>query len=79
MAFFRVIAGIAFFCLGIYALITVASGINKGEIVQFSKRGNAVMHLNQEPDRFWIAIAFWSIGGLMLIGGGANMVRKNLS
>ncbi len=79
MAFFRVIAGIAIFCLGIYALITVASGINKGEIVQFSKRGNAVMHLNQEPDRFWIAITFWSIGGLMLIGGGANMVRKNLS
>ena len=28
----RIAAGIAIFCLGIYALTTVASGINKGEI-----------------------------------------------
>jgi hypothetical protein len=34
------------------------------------------MHRNQEPDRFWIAIGFWSIGGIMLIGGGVNMIRK---
>lgn len=78
MAFIRVCAGIAIFCLGLYALGTVFSGIKKGEIVQFSKRGDAIMHQNREPDRFWIAITFWSIGGIMLVGGGLNMVRKNL-
>lgn len=78
MSLIRVIAGIAIFCIGLYALSTVAEGIKSGEIVQFSKHGNAVMHKHQEPDRFWIAITFWSIGGIMLIGGGMNIVRKNL-
>lgn len=72
----RITAGIAIFCLGIYALRTVATGINTGEIERFSKHGNAIMHRNQESDRFWIAIGFWSIGGIMLIGGGVNMIRK---
>lgn len=78
MSFIRVLAGITIFCIGLYALSVVATGINSGEVVQFSKRGSAVMHRNQEPDRFWIAIAFWSIGTVMLIGGGINMIRKNL-
>lgn len=77
MKFIRGLAGIAIFCLGIYALTTVVTGINTGEIERFSKQGNAILHRNQEPDRFWIAIGFWSIGGIMLIGGGINMVRKH--
>jgi hypothetical protein len=78
MKFIRAIAGIAIFCLGIYALSTVVAGIKNGEIMQFSKRGNAIMHRTREPDRFWIAISFWSIGTVMLIGGGINMLRKSL-
>lgn len=77
MRFIRGLAGIVIFCLGIYALAKVATGISKGEIEQFSKHGNALMYRSQTPDRFWIAIGFWSVGGIMLLGGGANMVRKN--
>ena len=78
MNFFRVIAGFAIFILGLYASWTVIVGLGTGDIIQLSKHGNAIFHKAVEPDRYWIAIFFWTIGSIMLVGGGINMIRKNL-
>jgi len=74
----RIFAGIAIFILGLYAGWTAIAGLGSGEIVQLSKHGSTILHKALEPSRFWIAIVFWTIASVMLIGGGINMIRKNL-
>ena len=77
MKFIR-IPGIAIFILGLYAGWSVIVGLNSGDILQMSKHGNAILHKSLEPNRYWIAIGFWTIATVMLMGGGINMIRKNL-
>ena len=78
MNIFRVFAGLTILILGVYAGWTVIAGLGSGEIMQLSKNGNAVFHKSVEPSRYWIAIVFWTIASVMLVGGGINMIRKNL-
>ena len=78
MNIIRIFAGIAILILGIYAGGEVISGLDSGEIMQLAKQGNIILHREIEPNRFWIAIVFWTIASVMLIGGGINMIRKNL-
>lgn len=78
MRFIRIIAGIAIFILGLWAAWTLFNGFSIGEILKLSKHGNDVLHKATEPNRYWIAIFFWTIATIMLIGGGINMIRKNL-
>jgi len=78
MNILRAVAGLAIFLLGVYAGWIVVAGLDSGEIMQLSKNGNAVFHKSVEPSRYWIAIVFWTIASVMLMGGGINMIRKNL-
>ena len=78
MSMLRALAGLAIFILGLYAAWTLITGLASGEIMQFSKHGNATFHKTVEPNRYWIAISFWTIASIMLVGGGINMIRKNL-
>jgi len=78
MNLIRALAGLAIFILGLYAGWILLQGLNSGEIMQMSRHSNAILHKDIEPSRYWIAIGFWTIATLMLISGGATMLRKNL-
>jgi hypothetical protein len=75
--FIRVFAGVAIAILGFYAAGEVLSGLTTGEIMRMAKQGNVVLYKSSEPGRYWIALGFWFIASVMLIGGGLNMIRKN--
>lgn len=76
MPVIRALTGIVIVCLGIYALSIVTAGVQHDEIIQLSKHGNAILHKATEPERYWIAIFFWSIASVMLIGGEIYRIIK---
>ncbi|RYY74272.1 MAG: hypothetical protein EOO52_15570 [Gammaproteobacteria bacterium] len=79
MSILRAIAGHAILILGVYAGVIVIAGLSSGDIVQLSTHGNPVFHKSVGPSRFWIAISFWVLALVILISGGINLIRKNLT
>lgn len=72
----RQLSGLIILALGMYAAWIVLAGLSTGEIMQLSKHGNTILHKATETSRYWIAIVFWSIATVILIGGGLLRMRK---
>ena len=72
------LAGIACLLLAVYFLYQVGQGIISGEVAKLSKYGQEIIKKSAQPDRFWIAIVFWSIGaGILVVTGFKKLFRSN--
>jgi uncharacterized membrane protein YphA (DoxX/SURF4 family) len=72
------IVGIACLVLAIYFLYQVSQGLISGEVAKLSKYGQEIIRKDAQPDRFWIAIVFWSIGaGILVVTGIKKLFRSN--
>lgn len=77
MGFLRTLSGVAILLLGLYAGWILIVGLGSGEIMQLSKHGDTILHKATEPSRYWIAIGFWTIASVMLIGGGIYRIKSS--
>jgi hypothetical protein len=48
-----------------------------GEVAKLSKYGQEIIKKSAQPDRFWIAIVFWSIGAVILIVTGIKKLFRS--
>jgi UPF0716 family protein affecting phage T7 exclusion len=69
--------GIMCLLLAVYILLQVGQGLMAGEVLKLSKYGREVILRSAQPERFWLAIGFWSIGaGLLLVTGFKKVTRS---
>lgn len=74
-AFSQRAARIAVGCMGIPMLYFVVDGLARGRIVFPSRYHPAYIAFAQDPKDFVVALAFWSLWGLLLMAIGLKGVR----
>lgn len=72
--------GIGLGCLLLagYFLVHAGQGLMTGEITTLSKYSQTLIQRTAQPERFWLAIVFWSLGaGILLVIGLNKITRRN--
>ena len=73
----RSIAGYLFIVAGAVSISLAVSGLVSGNVMLFSKPGHKVVALALDPNRFWLSVALWFLGGIALgIGGYVKFLRE---
>lgn len=70
--------GLGCLLLAGYFLVQVGQGLMTGEITALSKYSQTLIRRTAQPERFWLAIGFWSLGaGILLVTGVKKITHRN--
>jgi len=70
-------AGLVCLLLAGYFFVQVGQALASGQVTKLSKNRQEVIQRAAQPERFWIAVSFWSIGAGLLLVTGVKKIRGN--
>ncbi|HMU65512.1 MAG TPA: hypothetical protein PKE57_00125 [Cellvibrionaceae bacterium] len=68
--------GLLCLALAAYCFMQVGQGLMAGEITKLSKYSQEIIQRAAQPERFWIAIGFWTIGATILLVTGIKKITR---